>query len=182
MKYYICLIFLFKFCICISQNEDGNKFKIVYANESNLELIVHQRSGFSNEPNNQRPTGFALELNSLHGVYFFNQLALMVGPGIIFNFNEDFRALPFVGQLKFHLFSHERAGPFVLLNAGRNIRLGQFLGGSSAKLGLGYIFDSNKIIRYSIGFFRKTKEFTINEETNFNYQTESLGLSVGIHF
>ncbi len=165
-----------------AQSKDGAGFKIVYANETNLEVFIHQRSGFSNEPNNQQGTGFALELNSLHGVYFFKQIALMAGPGITFNFNEDFQSLPFVGQIKFHLFSYERAGPFVLLNAGRNIRAGKFLPGASAKLGLGYIFDGNNNVRYSIGFFRKSKEFTINTETNFNYQTESLGLSVGIHF
>ena len=166
----------------IAQQSDRNDAKIAYANESNLEIFVNQRSGFSNEPDNQTGTGFALEVNSLHGVYFFKQLGIMAGPGLVFNFNEDFQAIPVVAQVKFHLFPHYRSGPFVLLNAGRNIRVGEFRGGNSAKLGLGYIFEGDGDIRYSVGFFRKTKEFTINTETNFNYQTESLGLSVGIHF
>ncbi len=62
------------------------------------------------------------------------------------------------------------------------MRTGKFRGGGSAKLGVGYMYKSDYDFKYVIGIYIKGKEYIINNQTNFNYQTMSAGISLGIQF
>ena len=153
--------------------------RITYVNESNIELWLNTQTRYSSgsQPSED---GFGLELNSLHGINLFGVISITAGPGIAFNFGEQQQALPIVGQVKWSLNRFDREGPFIVLNAGRNLVLGNFRPGSSAKLGVGWTFRTTQGLQYDLGFFRKSKEFTLNESNNFNLQTESLGISFGL--
>ena len=157
------------------------KHKIFYTNTNNFEFYFNRESSFSNG-DVFRYKGFGIEINSFHGVYLTRNFSLSIGFGITFNVNESFKALPVVAQLKYHFYSYSKEGPFMLLNTGTNINIGSFTRGQSSKFGLGYVLDSDKQYNFVIGAFAKSKTYLLNKQTNFNYQTESYGLSVGIQF
>lgn len=152
MKITISLIFALVCCCGLfSQDVVSSRHKIVYTNTNNLEIFVNKKSGFSNEgaaPNK----GFGIEVNSFHGAYLFSRVSLAIGVGIAFNINDEFKALPIVGQIKLHLHPYDE-GFFVLLNTGANLQIGSFTSGRSSKLGLGYLVDGEGEYQYVIGAF-----------------------------
>lgn len=177
-------VFVLFFCcssILIAQNEMSEKHKIVYTNSNNLELIFNKEKVYSNEPVISNK-GLELEINSFHGFYLLKRLSLSAGVGLAYHVSEDVLAIPIVGEFKLHMNPHEYDGPFVSLNTGRNLKVGSFKAGSSSKLALGFIIDDNDDYRYVISIFLKSKEYTLDTSTNYNLQTDSMGISLGILF
>lgn len=173
-----CILFIvlsFSF-LSFSQDKDERKF---FVNTTALEIFVNNESGYSNESSHINK-GFGFELSTFNGFFLFKKLSLSIGAGISINVNEYFNSLPMVGDLKWYLYDYGINSPYILLNAGKNLNIGSFKGGYSSKLGIGYSFESDFKFQYIIEVFIKSKEFLINKETNFNYQTTSLGVSLGI--
>jgi len=162
-------------------NSKKKKHKIIYTNTNDFEFYFNRESNFSNGKVFQYK-GFGIEINSFHGVFVTRNLSISIGLGITFNINESFKALPIVAQLKYHFYNYNKEGPFILLNTGTNINVGSFTKGQSSKLGFGYVLESDKAYSFVVGAFAKSKTYLLNKQTNFNYQTESFGLSVGIQF
>lgn len=178
---FISLMFLLYSGLIFSQQEGKHKHVISYTNTNNLEIFTNNESTFSGQKTVYKK-GYGFELNSFHGVYVFRTLAFSIGAGIVFSGDKAFKALPVVAQLTWYLNEYRYDGPFILLNTGKNLRIGKFRGGSSAKLGLGYVYEGDNDFRYVIGIFVKGKAYILDKQTNFNYQTLSTGISVGIQF
>lgn len=167
--------------LIFSQQGSKQEHVISYTNTNNLEIFINNESTFSGQKTVYKK-GYGFELNSFHGVYLFRTLAFSIGAGIVFSGDKAFKALPIGAQLTWYLNEHSYDGPFILLNTGKNLRIGKFRGGSSTKLGLGYVYEGVDDFRYVIGIFVKGKAYIIDKQTNFNYQTQSTGISVGIQF
>lgn len=178
------LILLFTLICCslsYSQLSKPEKHKIVYTSNNNFELIVNKEKTFSNNPVILN-RGLEVEINSFHGLYLFKHLSVSIGVGLAYHISENIAALPIVGEFRYHLNPQFYEGLFVSLNTGRNLKIGSFKSGSSAKLAIGYLFESNSDFMYTISFFAKSKEYTLDNTTNYNLQTLSIGVSTGIHF
>ncbi|MCF6182515.1 hypothetical protein [Lutibacter sp.] len=181
MKYFFNLLFFVLFSgLAFSQQNKQHKHKITYTNTNNFELFGNSESDFSGSKSTVYNKGFGFELNSFNGFYITRKLVFSVGVGIVYSVNESYKALPIVAQLKWYLNDYHLNGPFILLNTGRNLRIGKFRGGGSAKLGIGYVLESDYDFKYVIGVYTKGKEYILNNQTNFNYNTLSVGISIGI--
>ncbi len=176
----LLILFIFS-SFLYSQKEKSDKHVITYTNSNNIEFLFNREKGYSNEPIIPNK-GFELEINSFHGFYFLKSLSLSAGIGLAYHVSENILAIPIVGEIKFHLNPYYYDGPFVSLNAGRNLKVGNFKSGGSAKLGIGYLFYDDTDFMYVISIFAKSKEYTLDNSTNFNLQTLSLGISAGIQF
>lgn len=183
MKYIFSSLLFFLYTAIVFSQQDGqrnHKHRITYTNTNNFELFGNSESDFSGSKSTVYNKGFGFELNSFNGLYITRKLAFSVGVGIVYSVNESYKALPIVAQLKWYLNDYHLNGPFILLNTGRNLRIGKFRGGGSAKLGIGYLLESDYDFKYVIGVYTKGKEYILNNQTNFNYNTLSVGISIGI--
>ncbi|MCF6213518.1 MAG: hypothetical protein L3J45_05785 [Flavobacteriaceae bacterium] len=125
--------------------------------------------------------GMGMELNSFYGIVFFRKLAFSAGIGMSFNFKENLNALPLVAQLKWYFNDYNKESPFLLLNTGLNIAVGNFKKGKSGKIGVGYAFNINESpFNYEISAIFKFKNFILDNNTDI--LRESVGISLGIQF
>lgn len=95
--------------------------------------------------------------------------------------NLDKYFLPFKGEIKWYYneVGEEFANPYLFLNAGPNIKLGdRFADGTSASLGIGVNFELGQNI-YNLCIYRSSQSFYLSNES---YEIESFGLSLGINF
>lgn len=178
MKFLI-FISLLTSHLSFSQSQTKNIFS--YTNTNVLEIFTNQKSSYSNKPEKVN-SGFGLEISSFHGVFIFKFISVSVGLGFAINVNENFKALPIVGDLKLYAKPYGQDALYVLLNTGRNLRLAGFYSGQSSKFGIGYSFGDESNFQYIIEAYSKSKEYTINSTTNYNYQIFGYGLAIGLKF
>lgn len=180
-KHSLRTLFLFAILLipvcCLCQNGDDRKS--IYVNTNTLEIFANRESNYSNEKVIQN-RGFGIEISSFHGLFLFRTLSISLGAGIAFNINKNYKTLPIVGDVKWYFSEYGENSPYVLLNAGRNLRIENFKGGGTAKFGVGYAFESDYGFQYIMEFYIKSKEITLNQETNYNYHVSSLGISLGV--
>ncbi len=175
MKQLIFLIFpLFLF----SQSE--NEKPKLYTNTNLFEFYANKESNYSNLVV-EKYRGVGLEINSFHGIFILKRFALSLGVGVSFTISDEYMSLPIVGDLKWYSDDYGN-GSYLFINTGRNLKLGNFKAGQSSKMGIGTTIDSNEDIQYILEIYLKSKELTLNDKTNFNYQTTSIGVAFGIKF
>lgn len=178
IKYHVLFVYCFFMPMLLCQAQSKTTRQSIYTNTNTLEFFTNKESGFSNEPIDVN-TGFGFELNSFHGIFLFRTLAVSVGFGAAFNVNEDFKGLPVMGDLKWYFSEYGEDSVYILLNAGRNIKVGSFLPGQSSKLGIGYAAEEGLIVE----FFLKSKEYETFRNNSYSiYSVLGIGLSAGIKF
>lgn len=170
------MILLVPVCLFSQDRDDRSS---IYVSTNAIEIFANNESQFSNEEVMLRK-GFGVEINTFHGIFLFRTLAISLGAGITFNVNDDFKALPIVGDVKWYLSEYGENSPYVLLNVGKNLRIKSFEGGQTAKFGIGYAFEKYDGFQYAMEFFIKSREFILDQETNYNYRVSSLGIALGI--
>ncbi|MBZ9632230.1 hypothetical protein LB465_15720 [Salegentibacter sp. LM13S] len=176
-KLLVLIVFLLASSLyCQKQEKIYTSTNILEVYKNTEESLIHYE--------NQLNTGWGLELNSLHGFYILRKFVLSAGLGINLNINENYRAIPAIVELKFHFSDYGINSPYVLLNTGKNLKIGSFQPGQTAKLGFGYNFESDYIFQYTIEFFKKSKTYYTSEslDVNYNYRANGYGISVGITF
>lgn len=173
----LALIFL---CSSALHSQDQEK---IYTSTNILEVFINTDESLIHYEN-QLNTGWGLELNSLHGIIILRKFVLSAGVGINFNVNEDYKSIPAIAELKYHFNDYGINSPYVLLNTGKNLKIGSFLPGQTAKLGFGYNFESDYEFQYTIEFFKKSKTYYNSEVSNvdYNYRANGYGISIGITF
>lgn len=159
--------------------QDRDDSQSIYVSTSSIEIFANKKSFFSNE-DVMLHKGFGIELNTFHGIFLFRTLSISLGAGIAFNINDDFKALPIVADIKWYLSEYGENSPYILLNAGRNLRINSFRGGQSSKFGIGYAFEKYKDLQYVMEFYVKSKMFLLNQGSDKNYQVDSIGIALGI--
>ncbi|WP_424494950.1 hypothetical protein [Salinimicrobium sp. GXAS 041] len=174
---FISAIFCFPF---LMQAQDHKK---IYTSTNILEIYKNTEESLIHHEN-QLNTGWGFELNSLHGIFILKKFVLSAGIGVNFNIDEEYKSLPAILEIRFNLNDYGFNSPFVLLNTGKNLEIGSFLPGQTAKLGLGYNFESDYNFQYTIEVFKKSKTYYTSEvqDVNYNYPADGYGISVGITF
>lgn len=159
--------------------QDKDDSQSIYVITSSIEIFANKKSSIPNEEV-MLHKGFGVEVNTFHGIFLFRTLSISLGAGIAFNINDDYKALPIVADVKWYLSEYGEESPYILLNAGRNLRINSFLGGQSSKFGIGYAFEKYKDLQYVMEFYVKSKMFILNQETGKNYQVDSIGIALGV--
>ncbi len=127
-------------------------------------------------------SGFGLELNTFQGLFITKRIVLAVGSGLNFNFNKNFQSIPIIAEAKIYYEKYGENGIYIMLNAGRNLPLGGFDNGQTAKLGAGYVLRSQRNYSVCIEVFKKSKFFDDPENAPEQYGALSYGLAVGFRF
>ena len=132
---------------------------------------------------NQLNTGWGFELNSLHGLFILKKFVLSVGVGVNFNIDEEYKSIPAILEIRYHLNDYGFNSPFVLLNTGKNIEIGSF-SRPDCQIRIRYNFVSDYDFQYTIDAFKKSKTYYTSEvqDVNYNYSADGYGISVGITF
>lgn len=176
-KFLLIVFLFFQFCNAYSQKAES-----LYTNTNILEVYANTKES-QVHIENDLDTGWGFEINSLHGIFLFKKLVLSAGVGLNFNINENYKSLPVIAEARFNFNDFGINSPFILLNTGRNIKIGSFLPGQTAKLGFGYNFESDSNFQYTIEFFKKSKTYYTSEipGTDYNYRADGYGISIGIN-
>ncbi len=177
------IIIIISVLLCFPLFTQAQEDKKIYTSTNILEIykntertLIHQQ--------NKLNKGWGFELNSLHGIFILKKFILSAGIGINFNIDEEYKSIPAILEVRFNLYDYGLNSPFVLLNTGKNIKIGSFLPGQTAKLGVGYNFESDYNFQYTIEIFKKSKTYYTSEvqDVNYNYPADGYGVSVGITF
>lgn len=175
--YFILLLFCLFSVIGRAQEKEG----LVYTNTNILEIYVNSKDNLW-EHGNIHKSSWGFEFNSFHGFYILKKFVLAAGIGVNINYNVNYHAIPISLQLAFNLFDYGYNSPYVAINLGRNIAIGSFSPGKTAKLTLGYKFENFSDFQYVIEVFKKSKTYTATKEKDYNFFVNGVGLSVGINF
>lgn len=154
-----------------------------YSSTNILEVFINTDESIIHHEN-QLNTGWGFEFNSLHGFFILKKILLSAGIGINFNIDEELKSLPAVLELKYNFSNYGLNSPYILLNTGKNLDIGSFLPGQTAKLGFGYNFESDSNFQYTIEMFKKSKTYYTSEisDVDYNYPADGYGISMGITF
>jgi len=181
----ILIIFLLFTSFLYSQNK---KSKIEYINMTSLSITKNTESYFSNFSNTdgkQTNKGFSFDINTIHGLKFFNHIALSGGIALDWNINKTFLSTPFIVDLRAFVSSNPKNGPFCYLQTGKNIKWSDSFNGNgtSSKLGIGIFFDYDENIAYYLDIYKKSKEIDLQNNSNTgDYNISGYGISLGIQF
>ena len=180
MNFRTILIFVFLGLPFLIQAQDHKK---LYTSTHILEIYKNTEESLIHH-DNALHTGWGLELNSIHGIFILKKFVLSAGIGLNFNIDEAYKSIPAILEIRFNLNDYGFNSRFVLLNTGKNLEIGHFLPGQTAKLGLGYNFESDYNFQYTIEVFKKSKTYYTSEvqNVNYNYPADGYGISVGITF
>ncbi|GHA40335.1 hypothetical protein GCM10007103_22260 [Salinimicrobium marinum] len=176
-------ILIISVLVCFPLIIQAQEDKKLYTSTNILEIYINTEESLIHDEN-QINTGWGFELNSLHGIFIFKKFVLSAGIGVNFNIDEEYKSLPAILEIRYSLYDYGVNSPFVLLNTGKNIKIGSFLPGQTAKLGLGYNFESDYNFQYTIEFFKISKTYYTSEvqDVDYNYPADGYGISVGITF
>lgn len=175
-------LFFLLFVFLIFGTTYGQEEENLYTSTNIVEIYANTNKSLIHAENDLN-TGWGVEINSLHGIYILKKFVLSAGIGLNFNINENYKSLPVIVELRFNFNDYGINSPFILLNTGKNINVGSFQPGQTAKLGFGYNFESGSDFQYTIEFFKKSKTYYTSEMAgiNYNYPADGYGISIGIN-
>ena len=168
----IIIIIIISVLLCFPLFTQAQEDKKIYTSTNILEIYKNTEGTLIHQQNKLNK-GWGFELNSLHGIFILKKFILSAGIGINFNIDEEYKSIPAILEVRFNLYDYGLNSPFVLLNTGKNI-----------KLGVGYNFESDYNFQYTIEIFKKSKTYYTSEvqDVNYNYPADGYGVSVGITF
>ncbi|OAB79578.1 hypothetical protein ULVI_02160 [Cochleicola gelatinilyticus] len=164
-------------------SERSNFFKENYTSTTTLGIVGNYDGRFSNEGESKIQKGLAVEVNTLHGLFFFNYVSVSVGLGIDWNIDRTFWTLPVLADLRVYFNEHGNDNsPFVFLQMGKNIQINNvFKEGRPVKLGVGITLEESERLQYILEMHKKFKEVVFIGERGF-YNVTGFGVSFGIKF
>ena len=185
MKNVCVLFFLIQYNFLFSQ--DKMESTVSYLNMTSLSITKNTESYFSKfgKDDEKKSDGSSFDLNTIHGLVFWDFIALSTGISIDYNIKETFLSTPIL--LDIRVFSNQDRDNclFAYLQTGKNIKWSDSFdgNGTSSKLGVGLIFADNEKISYYVDLFKKSKDIElIKYQNEGNYKITAFGLSFGIIF
>lgn len=169
----------------LSQNDDKRHI-IEYVNASSLSISNNHENYYSRtyeERKNGTSVGF--DINTIHGLKFFERVSLSAGISLDWNINKTFLSTPFIIDLRIFSSRSNRNGLFAYLQTGQNIRWSNSFDGNggTSKLGVGIIVKQNQSTCFSIDLFKKSKQIETEEfKEKGYYLVNGFGISLGLIF
>jgi hypothetical protein len=185
MKNIFVLFFFIQYNFILSQ--DKKECAVSYLNMTSLSITKNTESYFSNYMNNdeKKSNGSSFDLNTIHGLVFWDLIALSTGVSIDYNIKETFLATPILFDIR--VFSNQDRDNclFAYLQTGKNIKWSDSFdgNGTTSKLGVGLIFSEDEKISYYVDLFKKSKDIElIKYRDKGSYKITAFGLSFGMIF
>jgi len=142
-------------------------------------------SNFGSKDSKETNKGFSFDINTIHGLKFFNHIALSGGIALDWNINKTFLSTPFIVDLRAFSGSNAENIFFAYFQTGKNLKWSDSFNGNgtSSKLGVGIFFDYDENIAYYLDIYKKSKQIYLqNNLNNENYNINGYGISLGIQF
>lgn len=185
MKKSIIYFLLFHSLLANSQNKDKRHI-IEYANMSSLSIANNYENYYSrNYKERKNGTSAGFDINTIHGIKFFEIVSISGGISLDWNINKTFLSTPYIIDLRVFSGRSNQDGFFAYLQTGKNIKWSNSFdgNGTTAKLGVGIIIKKNENSCLYIDIFKKSKEIETEEfKENGYYNANSYGISLGLTF
>lgn len=185
MKNITIYSLLFHSLFANSQNQD-KRHVIEYANTSSLSINNNYENYYFRtykEKKNGTSTGF--DINTIHGIKFFERVSISGGIGLDWNINKTFLSTPYIIDLRIFSGRSNQDGLFAYLQTGKNIKWSSSFDGNggTTKGGVGIIVKQNENTCFSIELFKKSKEIETEEfKEKGYYNINGFGISLGLIF
>lgn len=185
MKQFIILFLLFNPILIHSQNDDKRHI-IEYANISSLSINNnYENYYFRTNTEKKNGTSVGFDINTIHGIKFFERVSVSAGIGLDWNINKTFLSTPYIIDLRIFSSRSNQDGFFAYIQAGKNIKWSNSFdgNGTTAKLGIGIIVKQNENTCFTIELFKKSKEIETQEfKEKGYYKANGFGISLGLAF
>jgi thioredoxin-related protein len=185
LKQLISLFILFHTLVVFSQNNDKRHF-IEYANMSSLSINSNYENYYSKAYEEKRNgTSVGFDINTIHGIKFFELVSVSAGISFDWNINESFISTPYI--IDFRIFSSRsnQNGLFAFIQTGKNIKWSDSFSGNgvTAKLGVGVIVNRTENSCFYLELFKKSKQIETEDfQEKGYYNLNSYGISLGLTF
>jgi hypothetical protein len=185
LKRLIILLIISKATLVFSQNQD-KRHVIEYANMSSFSISNNYENYYSRtyeEKKNGTSVGF--DLNTIHGIKFFEIVSISAGICLDWNINKTFLSTPYI--IDFRIFSSRsnQDGFFAYFQTGQNIKWSNSFDGKgvTAKGGVGVIVNRSEHSCFYVELFKKSKNIQTEDfGENGYYNVNSYGISLGLTF
>lgn len=183
MRNICVLFFLFQYSFILSQ--DKKEYVVSYLNMTSLSITKNTESYFSKyiKGDEKQSDGSSFDLNTIHGLVFWDFIALSTGVSIDYNIKETFLSTPILFDIR--VFSNQDRDNCLFAQTGKNIKWSDSFdgNGTTSKLGVGLIFSEDEKISYYVDLFKKSKEIElIKYRDKGRYKISAFGLSFGMIF
>lgn len=184
----LVLIALLVFPILVHSQKKNKRHIIEYLNMSSLSIGNNSEnyfSGYGSNDKRKNGTSLSFDINTIHGVKFFERVSVSAGISLDWNINKTFLSTPYI--LDFRIFSNRsnQNSFFAYLQTGQNIKWSNSFdgNGTTAKFGIGLIIKENKNTSLYFDLFNKSKQIQTKEfQEKGYYNINSYGISLGMSF
>lgn len=183
----IFILFLLLIGVSTYSQKEKKKFSVEYLNMTSLSITKNTESYYSNFSKDSVKTtkGLGFDLNTIHGVRFFNYVCISVGVSVDWNINKTFLSTPVIYDIRVFSSKSDENSLFFYLQTGQNIKWSNSFngGGTSSKLGIGAVFNYDENISYYFDIYKKSKQVEIEKyKEKGNYNANGFGISLGVIF
>ncbi|WP_366185172.1 hypothetical protein [Flavobacterium ovatum] len=185
MKLLIVLVVLMNSIFILSQNRD-KRHVTEYLNMTSFSISKNfENYYFKTDKDKSNGNSFGFDLNTIHGIKFFERMSVSAGLSLDWNINRTFLSTPYI--IDFRVFSNRSMedGFFAYLQTGKNIKWSSSFdeNGGTSKLGIGIIVRQSDKSSIYLDLFKKSKQIETDEfENKGTYRINGFGLSMGVIF
>lgn len=159
-----------------------------YINMSAISLtrnVENYYSNYSISDQRKNGTSASFDINTIHGIKFFELVSISAGISADWNINKTFLSTPYIVDLRLFSNRNKENGLFAFIQTGKNIKWSNSFDGNgvTAKLGVGIILKNNEKNSFYLDLFYKSKEIETEEfDKKGFYRVNGYGISLGISF
>lgn len=170
-----------------AKGQNNTESSIQYLNMNSISITKNTESYFKkySKEENRSSQGSSIDINTIHGLVFWDLIALSTGISLDYNIDETFLSTPILFDLRVFSSEDRSNSLFAYLQTGKNIKWSNSFdgNGTTSKLGVGFIFSDNDKETYYVDVFKKSKNIEITKfKEKGDYLITSFGLSFGVIF
>ena len=185
MKKLLILLLLLVVNAFYAQDKLKHKWLTIdYLNMTGLSVTKNTSSYFLRDSIDKK-NGGALEINTIQGIVICKYVGISAGISLDWNINKTFLSTPAVIDLRCFSNKDRENCLYAFIQTGKNIKWSSSFNGngSTAKLGVGTIFQYDEDYAMYVELYKKSKQINlINSGHTDMYSVDGFGLSIGLTF
>lgn len=145
----------------------------------------HENYYFRTDKMKSNGTSGGVDINTIHGIKFYELVAISGGLALDLNVNSTFFSTPYFIDVRVFSNKSGQDGFFAYLQSGRNIQWSNSSVNSvsNSKLGVGVIINQTDNRSFYIDLFSKSRQLETKEfDQKGYYNVNGFGLSLGLVF
>lgn len=159
---------------------------VEYLNMSSISIAKnHENYYFRTDKMKSNGTSGGVDINTIHGIKFYELVAISGGLALDLNVNSTFFSTPYFIDVRVFSNKSGQDGFFAYLQSGRNIQWSNSSVNSvsNSKLGVGVIINQTDNRSFYIDLFSKSRQLETKEfDQKGYYNVNGFGLSLGLVF